>query len=146
MNSTFVSRATRALRLGLVLGLTASPLRAFDEFSVGARPAALSGAFTAVADDVHSVYYNPAGLGLLPRPELTAYYARLFPNLSDQTRTALTFLGGASPLPFDGRWGGVGLGYTEFRVDSLYKERQLALAYGRSFLADRLSLDRKSVV
>jgi hypothetical protein len=40
MNSTFVSRATRALRLGLVLGLTASPLRAFDEFSVGARPAA----------------------------------------------------------------------------------------------------------
>lgn len=140
MTQASVLRATRAGRLFLAAALTAGPLRAFDEFSVGARPAALSGAFTAVADDVHGLYYNPAGLALLPRPELTAYYARLFPNLSDQTRTALTFLGGACPLPFDGRWGGAGVGYTEFRVDSLYKERQLVLGYGRSLLADRLSL------
>lgn len=129
------SGAVAAIAVGLSLGA-----RAFDEFPLGARPAALSGAFTAVADDAHSVYYNPAGLGFLERPEATAYYARLFPNLSDQSRTALTFLAGAGPLPMDGRWGGVGLAYSEFRVDSLYKERQLILGYGRAILADRLAV------
>jgi len=32
---------------------------------VGARPLGMGGAFTAVADDINSIYYNPAGLGSL---------------------------------------------------------------------------------
>ncbi|MBL8022876.1 MAG: hypothetical protein JNK54_01145 [Elusimicrobia bacterium] len=113
---------------------------AFDEFPVGARPAAMGEAFTAVADDAHSLYYNPAGLASLYRPEVTAYYARLFPSLSDQSRSAQTFVGGVLPIPSDGRWGGLGVGYQEFRVDSLFKERTVTMAYGRSFLANRLAL------
>jgi hypothetical protein len=113
---------------------------AFDEFPVGARPAAMGGAFTAVADDAHSLYYNPAGLATLYRPEVTAYYARLYPNLSDQNSPAQTFIGAAGPIPWDGRWGGVGAGYQEFRVDSLFKERTLTLAYGKTLLKDRLAL------
>ena len=34
----------------------------FLKFGIGARPAAMGGAFTAVADDVNSIYWNPAGL------------------------------------------------------------------------------------
>lgn len=131
-------------RLGLFLwigvSLFAFPLLAFDEFPVGARPAAMGEAFTAVADDVHSLYYNPAGLASLYRPEATAYYARPYPGLSDQSITAQTFVGAAMPIPRNGRWGGLGIGYQEFRVDSLFKERTVTLAYGRSFLSDRLAL------
>lgn len=128
------------LWLPLLWAFSSTPLFAFDEFPVGARPAAMGEAFTAVADDVHSLYYNPAGLASLYRPEVTAYYARPFPGLSDQSKTAQTFVGAAMPIPQDGRWGGLGLGYQEFRVDSLFKERTLTLAYGRSLLSDRLAL------
>ncbi len=34
----------------------------FLKVEVGARPAAMGGAFTAVADDVNAIYWNPAGL------------------------------------------------------------------------------------
>lgn len=117
------------LALGLSITFSSSAI-SFDETAVGARPAALGGAFTALADDMYAVYYNPAGLADIARPELGVYYARLFPALSDQSRSALAFLGGATPLPLDRRWGGAGLGYQEFRVDDLFKERTFSLAYG----------------
>jgi len=64
---------TRAVRKGfafaLALGLAAVslPLRADDFlfYEVGARAAALGGAFTARADDVTAIFYNPAGLAFL---------------------------------------------------------------------------------
>ncbi|MBI5201272.1 MAG: PorV/PorQ family protein [Elusimicrobia bacterium] len=43
----------------------------------GARPAGVSGAFTAVADDANAVRWNPAGLRQLPRHEL-AFSERSF--------------------------------------------------------------------
>ncbi|HEX4046443.1 MAG TPA: PorV/PorQ family protein [Elusimicrobiota bacterium] len=43
----------------------------FLEIAPGARPAAMGGAFAGIADDVHSVYYNPAGLANLQRVEIT---------------------------------------------------------------------------
>ena len=36
-------------------------------FGAGARGTALGGAFSAMASDVSSMYYNPAGLALIPR-------------------------------------------------------------------------------
>ncbi|MBI5208588.1 MAG: UPF0164 family protein [Elusimicrobia bacterium] len=38
---------------------------------VGARATALGGAFTAIADDATAVYWNPAGLAQLKRPEVS---------------------------------------------------------------------------
>ena len=38
---------------------------------VGARTAAMGHTFTGIADDVSSIYWNPAGLGQLKRPQLT---------------------------------------------------------------------------
>ena len=34
----------------------------FDDTGMGARPIGMSNAFTAVADDIYALYYNPAGL------------------------------------------------------------------------------------
>jgi long-chain fatty acid transport protein len=53
--------------LAICLTLTAVPLGA-DDFGfhdLGARAAALGGAFTGKADDITSIYYNPAGLAFL---------------------------------------------------------------------------------
>jgi long-subunit fatty acid transport protein len=131
---------TPRLKMIFILSFLSSPLFAFDEFPVGARPAGMGEAFTAVADDVHSLYYNPAGLASLYRPEVTAYYARPFPSLSDQTKTAQTFINITIPIPKNNHWGGLGVEYQEFRVDSLFKERTVTLAYGRSLFSDRLAL------
>merc|ERR1711964_431383 len=38
---------------------------------VGTRTAAMGNTFTGIADDVSSIYWNPAGLGQLERPQLS---------------------------------------------------------------------------
>ena len=43
----------------------------FDSLGLGSRPVALGGAYTALADDYTSVYYNPAGLSRVDRLNLT---------------------------------------------------------------------------
>ena len=53
-------------------GLTAGTLGGSAvRVGVGARTAAMGHTFTAVADDVSSIYWNPAGLGQIKRPQLT---------------------------------------------------------------------------
>jgi hypothetical protein len=44
----------------------------FLKMGAGARPTAMGNAFVGIADDVNAVYFNPAGLASLERPELTA--------------------------------------------------------------------------
>ena len=76
---------TRRLTISLVLALVALPIAAsanpFDVFGVGARPIAMSGAFTGVADDGAAAYYNPAGLAQIPRLTITGGYFYATPNL-----------------------------------------------------------------
>ena len=64
-----------ALWLGLPLGsLTLADAgtksgAAFLKIGTGARPEAMGGAYTALADDVHAVHYNPGGLAQLKHRE-----------------------------------------------------------------------------
>ena len=44
----------------------------FNDIGLGARPIGMSNAFTAVADDVYAIYYNPAGLAFLNRAQFSA--------------------------------------------------------------------------
>ena len=64
---------TRNLLRVLVLLSLAHPAvvrAAYEDVGVSARATGFGNAFTAVADDAYAIHYNPAGLGLLYRPEL----------------------------------------------------------------------------
>jgi tetratricopeptide (TPR) repeat protein len=76
----------RALLLLLLLPTLAhaqggSPGELFS-FGAGARALAMGSAHTAVVNDVTALYYNPAGLGLLPGREVTLMRAALFEGAS----------------------------------------------------------------
>lgn len=61
---------------------------AFALQGVGARPMGMGGAFAGLADDLESIYYNPAGLGNLMQSGVTAMYQA--PAL-DTSRSFLAF-------------------------------------------------------
>lgn len=48
---------------------------AFVDIGYGARPMGMGGAFVALADDANALLWNPAGLVLLQRAQLTGMYA-----------------------------------------------------------------------
>ncbi|MBI5244034.1 MAG: UPF0164 family protein, partial [Elusimicrobia bacterium] len=66
-----------ALKLALILLLSAQAAwaetktgAAFLKIGTGARAEAMGGAYTAIADDVNALYYNPGGLAALKKSEL----------------------------------------------------------------------------
>lgn len=71
-----------------------------------ARGAALGGGFAAIVTDVSSVYYNPAGLALMPRPGLLASQM----NYVADTRYSWLAIG----MPFSGGARAIGLSVTNF--------------------------------
>lgn len=77
---------TLVLALALVLTLAPTAARAADglgtatmlDIGMGARALGMGGAHIAVADDAATVYYNPAGLGLLGGRSVTSLYTNQF--------------------------------------------------------------------
>jgi hypothetical protein len=65
----------------------------------GARPAAMAGAYTAVAQDTDSLYWNPAGLNGLREVQLTANHLEWLDGVRDET------LALGVPLYGFGAWG-----------------------------------------
>ncbi len=71
-----------------LLSITSLPLQAgsklgtvgaqFLKMGAGARPTGMGEAFVGVADDVNAIYYNPAGLGFISRPEFEAMHTQWF--------------------------------------------------------------------
>ncbi|MFH0977386.1 MAG: PorV/PorQ family protein, partial [Spirochaetota bacterium] len=63
---------------------------AFLEIGTGSRPLGMGEAFTAAVEDVHSIYYNPAGIATLKYPVLSIMHQELisdsrFENISFAT-------------------------------------------------------------
>ncbi len=86
----------RMLRLAALLVLTSPASRAaetasFLDIGVGARALGMGGAYTALADDANSLYWNPAGLAKLEKREFTASHAEMYES------TRLDFLAYAHP-------------------------------------------------
>ncbi len=123
--------ARAAASLAAALLLAAGPAgAAFEDLGAGARAPGMGGAFTALADDIYAIYYNPAGLALLGRPELAASHTQHLTGLSDGSGISTSFLGFARPLEAGGTIGGA---LQNFSVDgSFYGERALYLSYGRA--------------
>lgn len=57
----------------------------FLTMDVGARGIALGGAYTALTNDVYSLYWNPAGLTKIPRLSLGFQYTRYIEEISYQS-------------------------------------------------------------
>ena len=124
----------RGLLLAATLLAAAAPARAaFEDLGAGARGPGMGNAFTPVADDVYAIYYNPAGLGLLERPELGTSYSLIFPGLQDASSLGTSFIGYAQPLS-EGRNGTLGTAWNSLTLGNLYREDTFYLGYGRRWL------------
>ncbi|MFA5140929.1 MAG: type IX secretion system membrane protein PorP/SprF [Elusimicrobiota bacterium] len=110
---------------------------AYEDVGVGARVTGMGNAYTALADDVYAVYYNPAGLATMDRPQLATTYSRLFTGLSDDSNLQNSFLAFAKPIQ-QGRQGAFGLAWNYFTLDSLYREMSFSGSYGRRLFAEQI--------
>jgi hypothetical protein len=104
-------------------------LASFEELPTGARQAGLGNAFTAIADDVYSTYYNPAGLAQLHRSEFTAYYAKLYSGLTDGSSIGRDFVAYGHPTATHGTFG---FSYLSLSLADLYSESTMALHYAKA--------------
>lgn len=127
-------KALRIAVLGALLALPATGARAaFDSLGAGARAPGMGNAFTAVADDLYAVYYNPSGLAQVERPQLSAAYSRLHVGLSDGSDLGVSQITYAHPLK-RGRWGTMAGALQRFTLDDLYSEQSLYISWGRRIL------------
>lgn len=109
-------RKSSALAVLLVLASRAAAsgtqgATAFDFLSTDAapRPAAMGGAYAAVADDADGMAYNPAGLAFLASSEASIAHADLYQGLT-QDYLAVALHGEADQRSGAGRWLGEGQG------------------------------------
>ena len=65
----------------------------FLRLGVGARALGFGGTFISLADDGTAVYWNPAGLGQIQKPQVTLNHAYLFKTLAEHD-----FVNAAIPL------------------------------------------------
>lgn len=110
----------------------------YDLVGFGARPIGI-GAFTALADDPHAIFYNPSGLGRLRRMEATSTYGLLYPGLTGSSyynsvigRNLEPGIGEgiiAAIYPIDFR-GTLGIGWQSLSEGANYREDVFILSYG----------------
>ena len=96
LNITAAAALLLAVALPLYAGGPGSAGMQSLKSDVSPRAAGMGGAFTAVADDIYTADYNPAGLGQLYMPEASAMYQTGFDD------TKLQHAAYGMPLPFIG--------------------------------------------
>lgn len=112
--------------------LITSVYGAFERTEGGARSSAMGSAFTALADDVNTLQFNPAGLAQLRSGEITAGYGKLYVGLKDKSDIVNNFFGAAQPIQ---KWnlGTIGIGYSELNLTGFYKEDTLYFSFATQF-------------
>ncbi len=124
-NAIFIGLVTIVLSLGSNVSFGD-----FEDLGVGARPIGMGSAFVALVDDVHAIYYNPAGLSQLTHREFTSGYGKLYWGLDDGSNLGNTFIGYAHPLE---KLGGIGVGWLHLGLKGFYQEDTFILTYGNKF-------------
>jgi hypothetical protein len=76
----------------------------FLQIGQGARAEGMGGAFTAVADDAYSVYWNPAGMAQVTRQSIALNHAEFIEKVNSQFASYV--------LPFNQLKGSLGFGLT----------------------------------
>lgn len=99
---------------------------AFEQIWTSTRALAMGGSGVGLADDLFSIYLNPAGLARLDTKGLGATYTTLF-GLEELKYSNLAY---AQPL---GKSNGLGLAYEGFG-SVIYEEKTFFLSYGHRIL------------
>ena len=116
---------------------------AFLKNGADARAELLGEAVTSVVDDASSAYWNPAGLGLLARPQLLLCHVESFADLRQEFGVITQPIGAATAaLSFDGMWAEDMEGYDSSANptgDLGWSTYEAALALGRR-ISEQLAL------
>lgn len=142
MNGGKMSRYTAPLAAALII-LTATLVSAgepgssgftFLRLGNGARAGGMGEAFTAVADDATSIYWNPAGMAAVEEVELNLTHNEWLMGIRFEQATVVNEMwGGAAGLSFTGLYYGSLDRYGEFpslTPDGTFSPYDLALSLG----------------
>jgi len=129
-----ISKRTKiaAWALAAVFGAAGPAFSAFEDMGFGARAPGMGDAFTAVADDVSTIYYNPAGLSNIERPKALASHSILYSGLSDGSSLGLSAAAFAVPIA-NGRNGTLGILWQQFSLSGVYSEQTVQASWGYRF-------------
>jgi len=108
----------------------------FEYTGSGARATAMGNAFTALADDAFSIYYNPAGLSRISWREIGLDYEKLYAGLKDDSNLYDGSVTGVYHKPGTGTFG---LGIHNFSLSGYYMENTFMLSYGGRFFKTKFS-------
>lgn len=131
----------------MLIGMSISAGANIGSPIAGGRLAGMGGGYTAVADDVFALQYNPAGLCRLSYPEIASSIGSSYINLSDGTNMQRSFVGAVYPfrrlVPWEKKDSylsqkAIGIGWYNFLVGSTYRETIVYAAYSQQ-LYPRLS-------
>lgn len=100
----------------------------FEYSGAGARGISMGNAFTALANDVYAIYYNPAGLARVRCNELTIDCGKPYWGLYDSSNLGSGFIGYAHCFDM---WGTIGFGWLNFSADGYYNENTFIFAWGK---------------
>jgi len=107
---------------------------AFLEIGPGARSISMGSAYVSVADDASSIYWNPAGIANVSRPEYQSYYSPWLVETQFYYNTAVV------PM---GQYGSLGLSFTAVTMDEMMVrtvQDPEPDAYGQRFDAGNISM------
>ena len=122
----------KAWLLAAFLAAAAPAFAAFEDLGFGARAPGMGDAVTGVADDISSLYYNPAGLSNLERPKMMASHSLFYTGLSDGSNLGLSAVGLAMPIG-SGRGGTLGAAWQQFSLSGVYYEQTGQISWGYRF-------------
>jgi hypothetical protein len=91
-----------------VWGFSGTEGASFLDIPVGAGPAALGGAYTALASDAYAPVYNPAGLGSLPATEIAGQHMAYLGSIHYEFLSFVTPVTDANGLGFSVQYLGSG--------------------------------------
>jgi len=105
----------------------------FEDIGVGVRAVGLGNCYTAIGDDIDSIYYNPAGLSHIKKTEFSSSYSKLYWGLDDGSNIGQSFISAGTSL---GKYGVVGFSWINLSLTRYYQENTFILGYSRKLKED----------